>query len=722
MKSVNFNSRPGIKLVSIPLGVSIPVFAVLCISPLIYGASGRKQPRGVVETAAALPVSVAIVPTSATPATGQPQQFMAVVRNSSNTAVNWKVNGLLGGGGTVGTITSSGLYTAPSTVPAPATVSVTAVSQVDMTKSASAMVTITPPQTAVTISPGSALVQPLGSQPFSATVKNASVTGVIWEVNGIRGGNSTVGTITPAGLYSAPALILNPAIVIVTAISKQNPSAAANATISIGTGPAYYVSTTGSDNNNGSSTTPWRTIQHAANSAVAGNTVYVRGGVYNEVVTLPSSGSAVAGYITFQSYPGETAIVDGTGLPISGTQYGLFTIKNQSYLVISGFEIRNYVTNNVTDTPIGIYINGADSYIQILGNRIHDIITTAKGCNANALGMAVYGNSAPASINNLTISGNEIDHLTTGCSETLSLNGNVDTWSVTNNLIHDNNNIGIDAIGFEGVSTDPAYDQARHGLISGNIVYNITSYDNPAYGPQYSANGIYVDGGTQITIERNLVRNVDIGIEMASEHLSRVTSYITTRSNLVYNTNSVGISIGGYASTVGGTDHCAIVGNTLYKNDRKNTGSGEFQIQWHATNNVFQNNILNATSQGLFVNNCPGTSTGICVKNVSPNPASVDYNLYFSFTGASGGTWVWNGYTYTGFSQFQSSTGQDGHSNFANPLFANNSIPELWVQTSSPAVDSGNNNLGAAVVGTSDFPGNARVQGGSIDIGAYQQP
>src|SRR6202035_1638495 len=107
---------------------------------------------------------------------------------------------------------------------------------------------------------------------------------------------------------------------------------------------------------------------------------------------------------------------------------------------------------------------------------------------------------------------------------------------------------------------------------------------------------------------------------------------------------------------------------------------------WHATNNVFENNILSATSQGLFVNNCPGTSTGICVKNVSPNPASVDYNLYFSSTGASGGTWVWNGYTHTGFSQFQSSTGQDGHSNFANPLFANNSIPELWVQTSSPAV------------------------------------
>ena len=60
----------------------------------------------------------------------------------------------------------------------------------------------------------------------------------------------------------------------------------------------------------------------------------------------------------------------------------------------------------------------------------------------------------------------------------------MDTWSVTNNLIHDNNNIGIDAIGFEGVFPNSAYDQARNGEISGNIVYNITSNDNPALQPK----------------------------------------------------------------------------------------------------------------------------------------------------------------------------------------------------------------------------------------------
>ena len=64
----------------------------------------------------------------------------------------------------------------------------------------------------------------------------------------------------------------------------------------------YYVSTTGSNTNDGLATTSaWRNIQYAANHVVAGDTVQVLGGTYNEVVTIPASGSATAGYITFQN-------------------------------------------------------------------------------------------------------------------------------------------------------------------------------------------------------------------------------------------------------------------------------------------------------------------------------------------------------------------------------------------------------------------------------------
>src|SRR5580692_4730184 len=74
---------------------------------------------------------------------------------------------------------------------------------------------------------------------------------------------------------------------------------------------SFYVSTTGDDANAGTKGAPWRTIQHAADTAQAGSTVNVLGGVYQERVTINVSGNASDGFITFRSNPGETAVIDG---------------------------------------------------------------------------------------------------------------------------------------------------------------------------------------------------------------------------------------------------------------------------------------------------------------------------------------------------------------------------------------------------------------------------
>jgi serine protease len=90
------------------------------------------------------PISVSVSPSTASLQAGTgTQTFAATVSNSSDTSVTWQVNNVMGGNATVGTISTSGVYSAPASVPSPATVTITAVSVADSTRSGSAQVTIT---------------------------------------------------------------------------------------------------------------------------------------------------------------------------------------------------------------------------------------------------------------------------------------------------------------------------------------------------------------------------------------------------------------------------------------------------------------------------------------------------------------------------------------------------------------------------------------------------
>lgn len=109
-------------------------------------SSAETYPYGsanVTITAAPSGATVSLAPMNPATATGTSVQFTATVTGSSNTGVNWSVNGVAGGSSTVGTISSTGLYQAPASVPNPATVVVTATSQADSTQSASTTVALT---------------------------------------------------------------------------------------------------------------------------------------------------------------------------------------------------------------------------------------------------------------------------------------------------------------------------------------------------------------------------------------------------------------------------------------------------------------------------------------------------------------------------------------------------------------------------------------------------
>jgi len=442
----------------------------------------------------------------------------------------------------------------------------------------------------------------------------------------------------------------------------------------------------------------------------------VEGGIYEELVSINVSGNASDGFITFRSDPGATAVLDAGHLTPSGRQ-GVLTIHNQSYVRIEGFEIRNFRTAEHRLTPLGISVWGSGSHIELLNNNVHHIEQTFEGRDApgrggNGFGIAVYGTDAKAPITDLIIDGNEVHHLKTGSSESLVVNGNVTNFRITHNVVHDNNNIGIDVIGYEHTAPDPAVDQARDGVVSNNLVYNITSRGNPAYRNEENYDGIYVDGGTRILIEQNVMHDVDFGIDLASEHKDRATSYVIARNNLIYHSHTAGVSIGGYAPERGHTDHCTVVNNTLYDNDTSGTGSGEFQMQWNMADNIFANNIVYAGARCLI---------SVNKSQVDKNrpPVAIDHNLYYCASGEKASTWKSVSATTTGFDEYVQATGNDTHSRFLDPLFIDAAAHNFHLQSDSPAIAAGTtDNL---PLGERDLDGSSRVKSGKVDLGCYQK-
>src|SRR5262245_57914870 len=80
-------------------------------------------------------ITVTVAPSSQTLAPGGTQLYTATVTGTTNTSVTWSANDVQGGNSTVGTISSSGLYTAPPVAPSPSNVTIKATSVADTTKS-----------------------------------------------------------------------------------------------------------------------------------------------------------------------------------------------------------------------------------------------------------------------------------------------------------------------------------------------------------------------------------------------------------------------------------------------------------------------------------------------------------------------------------------------------------------------------------------------------------
>lgn len=254
----------------------------------------------------------------------------------------------------------------------------------------------------------------------------------------------------------------------------------------------YYVAKSNpaaSDSNSGTETTPWKTIQKAANTLVAGDTVYVKAGIYQELYAgfptsytpaiKPQNSGQPGKYITYMAYPGDSVIID--------QQYkgGIFYVE-KSYIKISGFEMRNgwggIVTSGTASNIIiennnihnidagpgdnngGIYFTPC-SYCQVRNNSIHDIFVNGTNTKFHdgANGSAIHSYDMEF----ITIENNEFYNVYNGVYHKSS-SGKTGAL-IKGNLIHDvTRGLFYDV---KGSGDDPHINQR----VTGNIIYNAKS-------------------------------------------------------------------------------------------------------------------------------------------------------------------------------------------------------------------------------------------------------
>ena len=200
-------------------------------------------------------LSVRVRPPTVSLGASKAQRFEATVSGSSNQAVRWSIIPEVGG------ISHHGVYTAPSSIPTPKTITVTATSEANARKSASAAVSLTPtvvmrpPKTlgvgpartppadasgspklppaevSVSISPPGVSLAASRAQKFEAIVSGSSNRAVTWSRSPV------VGNVAQDGVYTAPSQVLAPQTVTVTAASEADPSKFASATITLEPAP-----------------------------------------------------------------------------------------------------------------------------------------------------------------------------------------------------------------------------------------------------------------------------------------------------------------------------------------------------------------------------------------------------------------------------------------------------------------------------------------------------
>jgi len=277
----------------------------------------------------------------------------------------------------------------------------------------------------------------------------------------------------------------------------------------------YYVATTGNDSATGTSSSPWKTIQKAANTVVAGDTVIVQSGTYNERVTFSAGHGGTSGkMVTFKAEPRRTVTMQG------------FDTTNANYLRIEGF--------NITYSGGGSGVNINSNYVEVVDNYFYDV-------KYNGVAGSGVGKS-----DNIYIANNKMYH----CNKGIVASGK--NWTVENNeverLFDYGNDCDYSRFFGENIIFRKNY---FHGTLQSEIgSSHVDGFQTYAVNPgEYAKN---------ITMENNIIVDFHQGLMAAGKNNSH--------SNITFNRNIFiikGWSSGAWGICAEGIKNISVVNNVF---------------------------------------------------------------------------------------------------------------------------------------------------------------
>jgi len=299
-------------------------------------------------------------------------------------------------------------------------------------------------------------------------------------------------------------------------------------------------------------------VQGIINSLGPGDTLYLRGGVYNRKIRLYGGvqGRPDA-WITIAAAPGEDVVFDGSGLNgHDQDQNGpsMFWLYGCSYVQLSGFTVRNA---HGRDTS-AILLEPGTHHVVVSDLYIHNITTPSPKSEDHCANAILLMGRSGSTISNVLLFRNSIENCETGWSEAIAVSANVADVNIVGNRLDDTGNIAICLSGNYG-NAPSGVDYPRGALVYGNTITNCHCLYDTGF-------AIYADGAQNIDFIGNTVKDCDGGIEAGCEHGGHGTRDILIVDNLLTDCAEAAIGIG----TPGGGGHTSDV--TAYGNRYRHVG------------------------------------------------------------------------------------------------------------------------------------------------------